>query len=64
MTYKNEKISITLEGQQVNDFWNIIMFALLHNTISKNSENTITFLSDSQTKLAETLEEITRPSYW
>lgn len=64
MTYKNEKISITLEGQQINDFWNIIMFALLHNTISKNSENTITFLSDSQTKLAETLEEITRPSYW
>lgn len=64
MTYKNEKISITLEGQQVNDFWNIIMFALLHNTISKNSENTSTFLSDSQTKLAETLEEITRPSYW
>ena len=64
MTYKNEKVSITLEGQQVNDFWNIIMFALLHNTISKNSENTSTFLSDSQTKLAETLEEITRPSYW
>lgn len=64
MTYKNEKISITLEGQQVNDFWNIIMFVLLHNTISKNSENTSTFLSDSQTKLAETLEEITRPSYW
>ena len=64
MTYKNEKISITLEGQQVNDFWNIIMFALLHNTISENSENTSTFLSDSQTKLAETLEEITRPSYW
>lgn len=64
MIYKNEKISITLEGQQVNDFWNIIMFALLHNTISKNSENTSTFLSDSQTKLAETLEEITRPSYW
>lgn len=64
MTYKNEKISITLEGQQINDFWNIIMFALLHNTISKNSENTSTFLSDSQTKLAETLEEITRPSYW
>lgn len=64
MTYKNEKISITLEGQQVNDFWNIIMFALLNNTISKNSENTSTFLSDSQTKLAETLEEITRPSYW
>lgn len=64
MTYKNEKISITLEGQQINDFWNIIMFALLHNTISNNSENTSTFLSDSQTKLAETLEEITRPSYW
>lgn len=64
MTYKNEKISITLEEQEVNDFWNIIMFALLHNTISKNSENTSTFLSDSQTKLAETLEEITRPSYW
>ena len=64
MTYKNEKISITLEGQQVNDFWNIIMFALLHNTISKNSENTSTFLSDSQTKLAEKLEEISRPSYW
>ena len=64
MTYKNEKISITLEGQQINDFWNIIMFALLHNTISENSENTSTFLSDSQTKLAETLEEITRPSYW
>lgn len=64
MTYKNEKISITLEEQEVNDFWNIIMFVLLHNTISKNSENTSTFLSDSQTKLAETLEEITRPSYW
>lgn len=64
MTYKNEKISIILEEQEVNDFWNIIMFVLLHNTISKNSENTSTFLSDSQTKLAEKLEEISRPSYW
>ena len=64
MTYKNEKISITLEEQEVHDFWNIIMFALLHNTISKKSENTTTFLSDSQTKLAEKLEEISRPSYW
>lgn len=64
MTYKNEKISITLEEQEVHDFWNIIMFALLNNTISKKSENTSTFLSDSQTKLAEKLEEITRPSYW
>ena len=25
MTYKNEKISITLEEQEVHDFWNIIM---------------------------------------
>ena len=64
MTYKNEKISITLEEQEVNDFWNIIIFALIHNAISKDSEKTSTFLSDSQTKLAEKLEEIGRPSYW
>lgn len=64
MTYKNEKISITLEEQEINDFWNIIIFALLHNTISKDSEKTSTFLNDSQTKLAEKLEEISRPSYW
>ena len=64
MTYEKEKIIISLEGQEVNDFWDIIMFALDYNNIAKNSKiGTYTPLSESQTKLAEKLEEVSRPSY-
>lgn len=64
MTYEKEKITISLEGQEVNDFWEIIMFALDHNIIAKKSKpGTYTPLSESQTKLAEKLEEVSRPSY-
>ncbi len=64
MTYEKEKIIISLEGQEVNDFWDIIMFALDYNNIAKNSKTGIyTPLSESQTKLAEKLEEVSRPSY-
>lgn len=64
MTYEKEKIIISLEGKEVNDFWDIIMFALDYNNIAKNSKiGTYTPLSESQTKLAEKLEEVSRPSY-
>ena len=40
------------------------MFALDYNNIAKNSKiGTYTPLSESQTKLAEKLEEVSRPSY-
>ena len=64
MTYEKEKITISLEGQEVNDFWDIIMFALDYNNIAKKSKpGTYIPLSESQTKLAEKLEEVSRPSY-
>ena len=64
MTYEKEKITISLEGSEVNDFWDIIMFALDYNNIAKKSKpGTYTTLSESQTKLAEKLEEVSRPSY-
>ena len=64
MTYEKEKITISLEGSEVNDFWDIIMFALDYNNIAKKSKPvTYTPLSESQTKLAEKLEEVSRPSY-
>lgn len=64
MTYEKERITISLEGQEVNDFWDIIMFALDYNIVAKKSKpGTYTPLSESQTKLAEKLEEVSRPSY-
>lgn len=64
MTYEKEKLTISLEGEEVNDFWDIIMFALDYNNIAKNSKpGTYTPLSESQTKLAKKLEEVSRPSY-
>lgn len=64
MTYEKEKITISLEGQEVNDFWDIIMYALDYNTIAKNAKpGTYTPLSESQTELAKKLEEVSRPSY-
>lgn len=64
MIYEKEKITISLEGQEVEDFWDIIMYALDYNNIAKNSKpGTYTTLSESQTKLAEKLEEVSRPSY-
>lgn len=64
MTYQKEKITISLEGQEVDDFWDIIMFALDYNNIAKNSKpGTYTPLSESQIMLAEKLEKVSRPSY-
>lgn len=64
MTYTKEQVTITLEGQEVTDFWDIIMFALDYNNIAKKSKpSTYTPLSESQTKLAEKLEEVSRPSF-
>lgn len=64
MTYEKEKITISLEGQEVNDFWDIIMYALDYNNIAKNSKpGTYTPLSEPQIKLAKKLEEVSRPSY-
>lgn len=64
MTYKKEQVTISLEGQEVTDFWDIIMFALDYNNIAKKSKpGTYTPLSESQTKLAEKLEEVSRPSF-
>lgn len=63
MTYEKEKITISLEGQEVNDFWDIIMYALDYDNIAKNSKpGTYTLLTESQTRLAKKLEELSRPS--
>jgi len=64
MTYTKEQVTITLEGQEVTDFWDLIMFALDYDNIAKKAKpGTYTTLSESQTKLAEKLEKVSRPSY-
>lgn len=63
MTYEKEKLTIHLEGSEVKDFWDIIMYALDYDNIAKNSKpGTYVPLTGSQIRLAEKLEEISRPS--
>lgn len=63
MDYKKEKITITLEGQEVDDLWDIIMFALDYHQIAiKSKPGKYAPLTDSDLKLANKLEELTRPN--
>lgn len=64
MTYEKEKITISLEDDEVNDFWDIIMFALDYNAAAKKKKpGECGIMSESQEKLAHKLEEISRPYY-
>lgn len=64
MNYNKESIKITLEGQEVTDLWDLIMFALDYNNIAKKSKpGTYTKLSSSQIELANKLELLTRPDF-
>ena len=72
MNYKKEKITITLEDEDVDNFWDIIMFALdwnaqaTQNNLSNRkdgSSKVMTTMSEDVKKLADKLEEISRPSY-
>ncbi len=63
MEYKKEKITITLEGQEVDDLWDIIMFALDYHQIAlKSKSGKYVPLTDSDLKLANKIEELTRPN--
>lgn len=64
MFVKKEKITITLENDEIEDFWDIIMFALDYDSIIKKSKNTENYpLNESKIKLANKLKEISQPIY-
>ena len=64
VTYEKDKITIHLEGEDVTDFWDIIMYALDYNNIAKGSKSKkYTQMTENQLKLAEKLEELSRPHY-
>lgn len=63
MTYEKNKITIILEDSEVKDFWDIISYALDYDNIAKKSKpGSYVQMTESQIKLAEKLELITRPS--
>lgn len=63
MTYEKDKVTIHLEGDEVEDFWDIIMCALDYNMIAKANPKRYVPLTDDKLKLANKLEEIVRPSH-
>ena len=65
--FEKNKITITISDEDspsaVEDFWNVIMFALDWDTRAKHSKEVIPTMTESQRKMAEKLEEVSRPTY-
>lgn len=66
LIFSKDKITITISNEDdpkaTEDFWNIIMFALDWDSAAKNAKNGREMTAD-QRKMAEKLEEISRPIY-
>jgi len=64
MIYEKEKVTITLEKEEVHDFWEILMCALDYDRQARSSKKDgCPKLNASQLKLTNKLEEIVRPYY-
>ena len=67
LIFSKDKITITISNEDdpkaTEDFWNIIMFALDWDSRAKHSKEVIPTMTDDQRKMAEKLEELSRPIY-
>lgn len=67
ITFSKDKITINISNEDdpkaVEDFWNIIMFALDWDSRAKHSTEVIPTMTKDQRKMAEKLEELSRPYY-
>ena len=66
LSFSKDQITITISNQDdplaTENFWNIIMFALDWDSAARNAKNGRE-MTDAQRKMAEKLEEVSRPIY-
>ena len=66
ISFSKDKITITIDNQDdplaVETFWHVIMFALDWDAQERNARRGRE-MTEGQRKLAEKLEEISRPTY-